>query len=288
MVMLWLMDGQRCVPLKLPDMSSLDASTRLLPAGFYTTFRTYNSRSRALGLRSHLDRLYGPARRLGIEPILDRITLRTQLAGLLAGFPSPEARVRLVLAARADPGSIFVLIEPLKVPLARVYSRGVKVITTSTHRDLPALKSTDFIEQSQQVRRHIASSRVYEGLIAKNGRLLEGLTSNFFYVTGGTLGTARRDVLNGVTRRLVLHLAQEQGMLTVFNSLKLSQISEIDEAFLTSSSRGIVPIITIDAQKVGSGRVGEWTNKLMKAYNREIGQRAEKILPAKVHYSAAK
>ena len=258
----------------------MDAVTRCLPAGLYTTFRTYDFRRRVLGLKSHLDRLYRPAHRLGVQPAVGRFPLRLQMASLLAKFPSPEARLRLILVTRAEPGLIYILLEPLKTPSAMIYTYGVRVITTSAHRDHPALKSTDFIEESQAERQGLSSSSAYEGLLVRNSRILEGLTSNFFYVRGKSLGTVRRGVLAGVTRHQVLHLAEGQGMSIDHHALRLSQVEEIDEAFLTSSSRGIVPIVTIDRQRVGSGKVGEWTRKLIAVYNREIERRAESILLA--------
>lgn len=279
MLQLWLIERHGSKPLKFSDMSSLDAVTRLLPAGFYTTFRTYSSRRRVLGLGSHLNRLYRPAHRLGIQPAVDRISLRLQMSLLLSKFPSPEARLRLILATQEEPGTIYVLIEPLKTPPTKAYSMGVKVATTSAWRDHPALKTTGFIENSQAERLKLSTSAIFEGLLIRNGRILEGLSSNFFYISGHTLGTARRGVLGGITRREVLHLAEEQGMSVKNRALSLSQTSIIDEAFLTSSSRGIVPIVAIDRQQIGSGRVGEWTKVLISAYNKDIEQRAELINP---------
>lgn len=278
MLNLWRMEGQGSLPLQITEQTSLDAATRTLPGGFYTTFRTYAGRTRVLGLKSHLGRLYRPARRLGIQPAAEMPALRAELASRLAQFPAPGARVRLILTLDSAPGDLYFMMEPLQTPPPEVYRDGVRVVTTQAHRDHPALKTTGFIEQSRSERSGLAGRAAYEGLLVDRGRILEGLTSNFFYVMDGILGTARRGVLNGVTRRGVLKLAEGQGIPISFRALRLAQLPLIDEAFLTSSSRGIVPIVAVDGQVVGAGGVGEVTKTLMQAYAADIVARAEPVI----------
>ncbi len=263
-------------PLVLPDMSSLDAVTRQLPPGLYTTFRTYDRRRRAIGLRRHLNRLYGPAERLSLSPRLDAVSLRRLLAEALADLEAEEARVRLILARD---GEIYLALEPFTPLPPEVYARGVPVVTVPLHRERPGLKSTAFIEASQDARFRIAESGCFEALMTRNGRILEGLTSNFFYVQGGLLGTAGRGVLPGVTRRLVLRLARREGVPVRYRALLLAEVPRLEEAFLTSSSRGVVPIVQIDGQPVGEGRVGETTRRLMAAYEAYVRKVAERIAP---------
>ena len=111
----------------------------------------------------------------------------------------------------------------------------------------------------------------------KNGRVLEGMTSNFFYMTNGVLQTARRDVLLGVTRQTVIRVARGIGVEVNYSPFKLDQLSTVDEAFITSSSRGIVPVIQIDDVRVGEGHPGGVTKRLMLAYDEYVSRLAEKI-----------
>lgn len=274
-------------PLTLPDMSSLDAITRQLPQGVYTTFRTFDGKRRVIGLRQHLERLYGPLEQRGLTPRLDRLSLRCQLAEALSAFPADEARVRLVLTWE---GEAYLALQAFTPLPAEVYAQGVSVVTVDRHRENPALKSTAFIQASQDVRLRVVGANLapepgqtqekpaFEALLTHNGRILEGLTSNFFYVQGGVLGTARRGILPGVTRRLVLYLARRGGVPLRYRALPLAEIASIEEAFLTSSSRGVVPIVQIDGQPVGEGRVGEVTRKLSAAYEAYVHRKAESIL----------
>lgn len=259
--------------VSLPDMSSLDAITRQLPSGLYTTFRTYDERRRVLGLRAHLERLYLPAPGLNIRPAVEETELRRLLSSLLAEYTG-EARVRLVLTGN---GSLYAAIEPL-IPLPpAVYEQGVRAVTVRLQRRSPRLKSTAFIESSQAQRRLLAESGAFEALMVRRGYILEGLTSNFFYVQAGMLGTARRGILLGVTRRTVLRLARRLGLKVAYHPLHLSRLADIDEAFITSSSRGVVPLVAIDEMTIGDGWVGEWARSLQAAYQAYVWQRAEFI-----------
>ncbi len=272
----FLLTSQDTRTIPLVDNSSLDDAARQVPAGLYTTFRTFENGSRVLGLRWHLQRLYGPARQQGITLTVSEECLRARLAELLSGLTG-EARVRLVLTLE---GEIYVFLEPFQPLPPEVYSRGVRVITVALHRHQPSLKKTAFIQTSQQARQRLRESGAFEALMVNEaGQILEGLTSNFFYVGAGWLGTARRGVLPGVTRRVVLYLARNGGVEVRYQPLPFAEVTEISEAFLTSSSRGIVPIVQIDASRVGEGQVGKVTRRFMAAYEAYVRTHTEPIVP---------
>jgi branched-chain amino acid aminotransferase len=91
------------------------------------------------------------------------------------------------------------------------------------------------------------------------------------------LFTAQRDILLGVTRTMVIRAARGRGVAVKYQPLKLSQLPAAKEAFITSSSRGIVPVIQIDEVKVGQGSPGKITKLLMSAYDEYVLKHAEKI-----------
>lgn len=262
-------------PLTLPEMASLDQITRQLPDGFYSTFRTFDGGQRVLGLRRHIERLYGPARVLGIHAPVEPARLRQLLAEALSHLKG-EARIRLILSLG---GNVYAALEPFAPLPDLVYTRGVRVVTAQLHRETPRLKATAFIAVSQAERDHIVQAGAFETLMVHNGFILEGLTSNFFYVQQGRLGTARTGILPGVTRRAVLGLARRRGVEVMYRPLPLEAIPAIGESFLTSSSRGMVPIIQIDEVSVGEGGVGLLTRELWEAYEAYVQRRAERIVP---------
>ena len=80
------------------------------------------------------------------------------------------------------------------------------------------------------------------------------------------LGTARDEILFGITRETVIEIARERGIEVEYRPLQRDQLSAVAETFLTSSSRGVVPVIQIDDVTIGQGRPGPVTRELMEAY----------------------
>lgn len=289
----------RIIPLDI-SASTLDEMTRALPQGFYTTFTTLAEGTRALGLRSHLQRLYVPAHELGLRPGVDEKTLRERLALLVKENLPKESRLRLILTK--EKGEVYVGVEPFNPLPESVYRKGVRVVTTEMARHDPRIKDTAFIAESLAQRRLLGGD-IFEVLLTRNGKILEGMTSNFYAAahvlarrsetttkqssqSGGLLWaddrrprndvkliTARQGILPGVTRRVVLQLAKGEGLSIEYRAPRLDE--DFVETFLTSSSRGIVPIVQIDDRAVGQGRVGEIAKRLSKAYTAYLQRHAE-------------
>lgn len=260
------------IPLQ-KNAGTLDEMTRALPQGFYTTFSTLSGGTRVMGLHRHLQRLYVPAGEMNRNPTVGEQTLRERIALLVKENLPQESRVRLILTK--DTGRIYVGIQPFTPLLESVYTNGVYVITSSTTRHNPRIKDTSFISESV-AQRKLLNEDVFEVLLTKNENILEGMTSNFYAVKGRALITAQYGILLGVTRKAVLKIAKGQGMRIEFRTPRVTE--RFDEAFLTSSSRGVVPIISIDEKPVGQGRVGEWTKILMKAYWDYVERKSELLV----------
>jgi len=264
--------------LHLDDQSSLDAITRQLPDGFYSTFRTFGEGRRVVGLSAHLARLYAPASELGLQPACTATELRRVMDGLLGEYRPQEARVRIALDSQR--GRVFLAIQPLTRLPMDVYEHGIRVaIISNKKRKNPTLKSTTFITESRAERATLAQASAFEGLLTQRGRILEGMTSNFFYIRDGVLGTAGRGVLRGVTRSEILRIARKELSLPIhYRALRIEEIPAIQEAFISSSSRGIVPVVQVDEARIGAGNVGQVTGSLMRAYEQDVLLRAEAIV----------
>ncbi len=277
-IRVWELVSDQANELHLPDMSSLDAVTRQLPDGFYSTFRTYNEGRCVVGLRAHLARLYAPAQERGLRPACSEGALRQAMNDLLKDYRPQEARVRIALDETG--GRVFLAIQPLTLLPAEVYQRGVRVaIMYNKNRKTPTLKTTAFIAESQAERAILAERSIFEGLLTKGDRILEGITSNFFYVWDGALGTVGRGILRGVTRAQILRLARQDLRLPVrYRALRIGEVPAIQEAFICSSSRGIVPVTQVDEVRIGCGSVGQVTGSLMRAYEQDVLRRAEAIV----------
>jgi branched-chain amino acid aminotransferase len=261
--------GAQSLPL---IAKTLDEASHVLPQGLYTTFRTYANGARVLGLQAHLDRLYQPAAHQNIHPALSEAELRLLLAEICANAQG-ESRLRLTLDVTRSPGALFLTLQPFTPLAPEIYQNGVQVLTAEQTRRTPRLKSTAFIETSADLRLRVTGS-IFEALLCHEGSLLEGMTSNFYSVQAQRLVTSRYGILLGVTRRAVIRLARQIGLEVEYRAPDLAEIFG-GEAFLSSSSRGIVPIVWVDGRPVGQGCPGPWTKKLIVAYNAYVEKSAQ-------------
>lgn len=254
----------------------VNGASRRLPPGAYTTFRTYGG-NRVLCLGVHLDRLQTSARLLGHNVSLDRKALRRALADVVSLGGFPESRLRVTLALPA--GTTFATITPF-VPVAEsVYRTGVHTVTRTMQRDRPKAKSTAFIAPSRHLKQALPP-QVFEVLMClPNGEILEGLTSSFFAVQDGVLHTAGEGVLEGITRRIVLDIAPR--ILPVqLVPCRRADLGAVAEAFITSSSREVVPVVEIDGRPVGTGTPGPVTRRLLHRYRAFVRRVAQPLTHA--------
>lgn len=266
------------VRMPVPDsVNSLDAASLFLPQGVYSTFRTYGCATRVMGLNAHLKRLFSPASAHGIIPSATADEIRSGLRRLLVNYKNTEARIRICLSLTQNPGSIFIIAEALRLPGDGVYTSGVKVKTVLMERIDPRIKSTAFIKSSSEERMTFAHSDVFEALMVKGDSILEGLTSNFYAVKNNILITARKGVLLGVTRGIVLRLVNSIGISIEYRPLHLDELKFIDESFITSSSRGVVPVVNIDSTTIGRGRPGPMAIELKNLYEAYVLNKADVI-----------
>lgn len=244
------------------------------PLGVYTVARTFHG-DRALLLDAHLDRLEESARLVDIPLKLDRARLRAALRDLLHEANYPDAKFRITIP-RENPECIYLALEPFQPVPQSVQEQGASAITVPMVRSNPVAKTTDWMT----IRRPAYDSLppgVYEGiLVSSDGRLLEGLSSNFYAVLDGTLYTAGDGVLKGITRRAILSIAPAIVPVKL-EALHIDDLPRISEALLTSSGRGVVPITIINGQPVGSGQIGPIVAALRDQYDEWTEAQSEPI-----------
>jgi branched-chain amino acid aminotransferase len=251
--------------------ASLAESSSQLPAGVYTTLRTYGGR-RVVRLDQHRRRLEESAALQGRPGTVDPAPARRAIGAALDAARHAESRLRLTFA----PPRLFVAIEPFS-PLSKpVYEEGAACVTLDLHRENPHAKDTRFIATAQAAYGRLPAG-VEEGLVTgDDGAILEGLSSNFFAVLGGALCTEEERVLSGVTRSLVLEVAGAL-MPVERRAVHRDELPRVDEAFVTSVSREVLPVVRIDGRPVGDGRVGPRTQAIRKAFAALVEREAETL-----------
>jgi branched-subunit amino acid aminotransferase/4-amino-4-deoxychorismate lyase len=258
--------------LHLLDPSpTLAGASAALPAGAYTSLRTYGGR-RVLRLAQHVRRLEESLSLPGHSSSLSESAVRAAVTAALKATGHAESRLRLTYA----PPRFFVSVEPFEPLPEASYRDGVSCRIVGLHRDNPRAKDTRFIATADLAYRALPPG-VQEGLmLGEGGTILEGLSSNFFAITRGELRTEEERVLHGVTRALVLEIARPV-LPIVLIPVRIDQLAEVDECFITSVSREILPVVTIDAQPIGGGRPGTLTRDLMGRWATLVQSEAEAL-----------
>jgi branched-chain amino acid aminotransferase len=248
-----------------------------LPDGVYTALRTYAHR-RFLLLDAHLERLERNLRALGYGLPLDRVALLGALDALVSAYPLDDARVRIDVLPEPPPGhataTVLIAIAPHEPVPSEFLERGVAVRLTSTlRREQPEIKQTRFVLARRPL--PLQTRECYEHvMVDEAGRLLECTSANFFGVRRGELCTIGERVLEGITREVLYRIAAEQGIAVVHEAITLQSYAALDEALLTSSTRGIVPVVQIEDALLGAGRPGPTTRRLMAAFEGFVAREA--------------
>lgn len=255
---------------------SLDEAAEFEPRhGVYTVSNTYH-RTQTLLLNAHLDRLEDSARREGFAIRCDRQRLRQALRRIIEESAYDDARFR-ISAPGDSPGELLLSIEPFQPPSPAVIRQGVRCATSAEVARLnPASKASEWMH----IRKQLAAARrpeIYETFIVDaDGRILEGLSSNFYAIEGGELRTAGARVLAGISRQVVIETCAAIIPLRLEAPMR-ANIARFSEAFLTSSSRGIIPVVEIDGVRVGGGSPGKITGQLRAAYERWVADHLEEL-----------
>jgi branched-chain amino acid aminotransferase len=248
------------------------------PTGVYTALRTYGG-DRYLELDAHLDRtdrsmeLSGwPAGanrvdrervRRGLQAVTVGSTgdLVVRLDVLPPDAPLAEARRE---SAETD-GRTVLSTAPLQPVPAEFLEHGVRLaVARDLHRASPLIKTADFALERRPF--PLGTRECYDHLLLDaRDRVLEATSANFHALVDGRLRTAREGVLEGITRALVLELARSLELVVEERAVLLAELSRATEAFLTSSTRGIVPVVGVEDVVVGDGRPGPRTRALRTA-----------------------
>ncbi len=263
------------VKTDLPAGKTLDQAAIHLPEGIYTTIRTYEKRY-ALHLKLHLERIIEGFKISNYSFDYDVNELRSAITSIL-NQSCCDQRIRLHIPFR-HPDVCYIFAEDLPQYPVMYYTQGIDVKMNTLKRNNPKAKSTKFIQKSLKEKEAIKHQGFEESIIVdSSGNLLEGLTSNFFAVKHSCLYTADEDVLDGITRKVVLELAADLHIPIIYQAIHIEELDQIQEAFITSTSRNIMPIKRIDNQPIGAGSPGPITTQLMDKIEKRIISETEVI-----------
>lgn len=262
-----------------------EARVSVLDLGVLRGFGIYEGITAVLGepfhFDAHFERFEHSAAALGLhlpiarEPALEatrevlrqnsintgRASIRMLLTGgeALGGLEHVAGRETFYIWATAA--------DPLPTTL---YEQGASLILHEHQRFMPGFKTTNYITAVTLQGMRKAAGAI-EVLYTSDGLVLECATSNAFIVKDGHIITPHERILPGITRQVTLQLAIEAGYPIEERAVPLAELFAADEAFITSSFKDIVPIVSVDGRPIGVGAPGPMTRDLMARYAQALG-----------------
>lgn len=259
--------GDRIVESQLASLHPLDIGL-IRGYAIFDFFRTVNTRP--LFLEDYLDRFIRSAASARLPLAYNIESLKPIIEELIGKNQLENGGIRMVLSGGISEnfftpgeGKLFIFCEPLKLPSTEKYAHGVKLASVdyvrpiaeikTTNYTLPVLLSTDWQAQGvEDVLYH------HQGIVSESSR------SNIFMVKDGQIHTPEKHILKGITRKKVMDLAQS----TTVRDIRIEEILLADEVFITSTTKRILPITSIDDVVIGKGKPGPITEELMDKFER--------------------
>lgn len=225
-------------------------------------------------LKKHLERYFKACPRLYLKPPLDKDKMTALIQKLIKiNFRRHELGIKIILTAGSSRdgvttegrASLLVLTMPIKAYPRRLYFQGVRLLISNRGRYLPEIKTTNCLAAMQALVE--AKKQGFDDalFVGQRGEILEATRSNFFAFFGDELWTAKEKVLVGVTRGLVIELAQRRFKVKE-KTFYLKDLEKADEAFVTSTDKEIMPVVGVESIRIGNGRVGFRTKDLVNRF----------------------
>ena len=251
----------------------------------FETVRTYGGRPYALD--EHLARLKRSADRVLIELPVPLATLKGEVLAALEEAGHSESYIRIMITRGSGPLGLdpteasdplrVIIVGPLVRPPDEAYEQGVGVVALHTQRHADATQARGAKVANYLVAvlalQKARETGAHECLVIDaDGRVVEGANSNVFAVIDDVLVTPpeKDGPLLGITRSRILEVARGTGVTVAERTLPLDQLRGADEAFISSSIREILPVVSLDGAPIGGGRPGPVTRKLHAAFREKI------------------
>ncbi len=273
------------LPREEAKVSALDQGF-LYGDGVYEVIRVY--RGKPFYLAEHLDRLWASAEAIGIS----RNNIETELSSLcteaLKRNGLSDALIRIILTRGQGDETVYPGTgeRPTLVVIPRQYlgypeekyKQGIHAAIVSVRRNTPLalpprIKTINLLNNILARREALERGAEEPILLSADGHLAESCAANLFFASRGTVMTPDVSVglLWGITRKAVIGLVKKLGYPIEEGFYPADELYRADEIMLTSTTKEILPVTTLDGRAVGSGRPGPIANALLVEFRNLLG-----------------
>jgi branched-chain amino acid aminotransferase len=252
--------------------------------GVFEGIRSYNSL--VFKLKEHIDRLYKSARDIRLKIPMSKSEMVKAVIRTLKKNKLKDAYIRLVVTRGPgdlglDPnkckkrGTVFIITDKITLYPKKFYEQGLYIITAKTRRNIvvaldPGVKSLNYLNNILAKIEAVDKGAQEALMLTHEGFVAECTGDNIFIVKNKTLITppASVGVLNGITRNAVVDLARKLKIKFKQKKIRLKDIYNADECFLTGTAAELVPVAKIDKKRIGKGRPGPVTLRLLDEFHK--------------------
>lgn len=240
--------------------------------GVFETMRI--SRGKVFFLAEHLRRLWKGLRALGLVCPYTKKEVEDRVGALLRENRFKEGRMRLTVWRERKETRISIAASLQPVPSPTAYRKGFAACAYprplkagSFGGDVKSIEYRFYLQAYAYARRRGCDEAI---LLNRQGAVVEGSRTNIFFVRNGVLLTPALTTrcLKGVTRRVILRLARSLNLRARSMTVGLSCVLTADEAFLTNSSWGVMPLVRLNGRRISDGQAGPVTEKLLHDYQK--------------------
>lgn len=231
--------------------------------GIFDFFRTI--RNEPVFLEDHIQRFYFSASEMFMAVSYTPGELRKIIQQLIDKNKIPDSGIRITLTGGysedgytpAKP-NLLITQTPFTFNLD-IFSKGIRLITFHHQRQLPQVKTIDYL-MAIHLQNFIKENNADDVLYFNENAITECPRSNFFMVTkNDEIITPEKNILKGITRKKILGFDEFNIKESIISPL---DISEIKEAFISSTTKNILPVLEINSKLIGDGKPGKITRKI--------------------------
>ncbi|MEO6681687.1 MAG: aminotransferase class IV [Ginsengibacter sp.] len=234
--------------------------------GIFDFFKTINKRP--IFLEDHLDRFFYSVAEMNLKSDLKRDQLKKMVLQLIDKNDIPNSGIRITLTGGDSEDGYSIAKPNLIITQAPFennpddFKTGIRLMTHEHQRQLPHVKTIDYL-YAIYLQRLIREKKADDVLYHNQSEITECPRANFFVIThNNEVITPAKNILRGVIRKKILNFSQlvniREGLITI------KDLQNAKEAFITSSTKNVLPVVKIDNNVIGDGKPGEITTKISR------------------------
>ncbi len=232
--------------------------------GIFDFLKTVNGKP--IFIEDYFNRFYNSASEMNLEIGLDRTELYKAISLLLEKNNILNSSLKIILTGGYSEDGYQIAKPNLIIVQGSFeydkssFNKGLNLLSHNYQRQLPTVKTIDYL-QAIRLQPLLKLKRADDLLYHNNGEVRECPRANIFMVKGNEVFTPNTAILRGITRGKILNINIE-GISIKEQDFVLDNLANADEAFISSSTKNILPVLSLDGKPIGDGNPGKITTAL--------------------------